>query len=337
MMKTQSRFIVLLLISTLCGCNSPVPDTSSPSTDASESDSPPLVKVSLMLNWFPEAEHGGYYAALVHGYYKEQGLDVTIEPGGPTAPVIQQVARGKYEFGVTNADRIVTARAQEAKLKAVFAPMANSPRCLLVHADSGITDFEQLKDVTLMMKRENAWAQFLIKRFPLDGVDVVPNTAGLGPFLADKRAVKQGYIISEPFTARSQGAEVNTLLVADTGFNPYTSILMTRDEYAAEHPAIVRKMVTASLKGWRKYLEAPEETNAHIHDLNDEMSLEILAFGVEAIKAHCIDAEVASESFGSMKPSRWSGLITQLEELDMIAPNAVDPASLHTNTFLLSQ
>lgn len=336
-MKSHRTFGALVIVCVAIGCDSSTPETPTQHAKVGESASPPLVEVTLMLNWFPEAEHGGYYAALVHGFYEEQGLKVTIKPGGPNAPVIQQVARGDHEFGITNADRIITARAQEANLKAVFAPLANSPRCLLVHAESGITKFEDLKDVTLMMKRENAWAQYLIKKYPLENVNVVPNTAGLAPFLADKQAVKQGYIISEPFVAKSQGAEVNTLLVADTGFNPYTSTLMTRDEYAAEHPEIVRKMVAASLKGWQTYLDSPEETNANIHSLNEEMGLEILAFGVDAIKQHCIDATLAPEAFGSMKPARWTELVQQLEELEMIDAGSVNADSLHTNEFMLAK
>ncbi len=84
-----------------------------------------LVPVTLQLNWYPEAEHGGYYAALVHGFYRDAGLDVTILSGGPETPVIQQVARGKAMFGVVNADNILFARAQQAPVVALLAPLAD--------------------------------------------------------------------------------------------------------------------------------------------------------------------------------------------------------------------
>ena len=336
-MKTPAIISALLLLTYLSGCSSSPPDASSNATTGGDSASPPLTAVKLMPNWYPEAEHGGYYAALVHGYFEEEGLKVTIEEGGPNAPVIQQVARGAIEFGITNADRVILARVQDAELKALFAPLSSSPRCLILHADSGITEFEQLENVTLMLRRENAWAQFLIKKLPLMGVDIVPNTASLAPFLEDKQAVKQGYIISEPFVAESQGTEVDTLLVAEFGFNPYTSVLTTRDEYASEHADIVRKMVTASRKGWQKYLESPEQTNALIHKLNPEMSLEILAYGVDAMKSHCIDRDYTAEAFGAMEPARWSELVSQLEDLEMIEAGVVDPAALHTNAFLLPE
>lgn len=312
----------------LAGCGRTSNETTVTPAGISNDTSTSLAPITLMLNWYPEAEHGGYYAALVHGYYEEAGLDVTILPGGPNAPVVQQAARGAVDFGITNADRIVSARAEGANIKALLAPLTNSPRCLLVHADSGIEKFEQLQNVTMMMSREHAWAQFLIQKLPLEGVKIVPNSASLAPFLADPRAAKQGYIFSEPFVAKQEGADVRSLLVADFGFNPYTSVLMTRDETITQHPEVVRKMIDASRRGWVKYLADPAETNQRIHELNAEMGLDVLEFGVAAMKEHCIDTDAAPEVFGRMTSERWTTLVSQLETLQMLAPRAVEPAAL---------
>ncbi len=285
-----------------------------------------------MLNWYPEAEHGGYYTALLNGYYREAGLDVTIIPGGPNAPVVIQTARGAVEFGVTNADRIIMARAEGAMIKGLMAPLQTSPRCVLVHESSGIESLKQLSDVTLMMRRENAWAQFLIAKLKLDNVDIAPNSAGLAAFLNDAKAAKQGYVISEPFVAKQKGASVRSLMVADLGFNPYTSVLVTSDGYAKENPETLKAMVDASIRGWRAYLEDAEKTNAHIHSLNPEMDEEILAFGVEAIKKHCLgDSE--EESLGAMNAERWSELIRQLEDLKMLDAGKVTVDSVFSNKF----
>lgn len=313
----------------LTGCSRAPNETNSITTANANADvAKTLTPVSLMLNWYPEAEHGGYYAALVHGYFAEAGLDVTIIPGGPNAPVVQQTARGAVDFGVTNADNIALARAQDAKIKALLAPLANSPRCLLVHANSGIEKFEQLQNVTMMMSRDNAWAQFLIQKLPLEGVKIVPNSASLAPFLADPRAAKQGYIFSEPFVAKKEGADVRSLLVADFGFNPYTSVLMTSDATIEQRPELVRKVIDASRRGWEKYLADPAEANQRIHELNPEMSLEILDFGVQAMKEHCIEMDIQPGDFGQMTVERWRTLVSQLEALKMLDPGVVEPGSL---------
>jgi len=327
LIKRRTPYL-LLLCGLWAGCGPRESASISSSDAAARTEAAELTPVRLMLNWYPEAEHGGYYAALVHGYFAEEGLEVTIVPGGPNAPVIQQVARGQVQFGVTNADGLVVARAEGARLKALLAPLQNSPRCLLVHEASGITSFEQLRNVTIMMAQEQAWGQFLLKTLPLEGVTVVPNTASLAPFLANQRSAKQGYVISEPFVAQSQGAKVRSLLVADLGFNPYTSLLVASDELVERQPELVAKMAAASRKGWLKYLEAPAQTNQQIHQLNPEMGLDILEFGVRAIKEHCVGPAATPENFGGMSPERWATLVSQLEDLKLVEPGKVASEAL---------
>src|SRR5437762_2148594 len=89
------------------GVDARQPSTAGDPTQSAAGSSAGLEKVTLFLNWLPEAEHGGYYAALVKGYYEQAGLDVTILPGGPNSPVVQQVARQAATFGVVNADNIL--------------------------------------------------------------------------------------------------------------------------------------------------------------------------------------------------------------------------------------
>ena len=100
--------VVALALLALSGCGA---GSANPGVDADASESgPALTAVTLQLNWFPEVEHGGFYAALVHGDYRAAGLDVKILPGGPETPVVQQVARRAATFGVVNADNVLFGR-----------------------------------------------------------------------------------------------------------------------------------------------------------------------------------------------------------------------------------
>ena len=109
-----------LASSLLVGCGRDRLDTTAdPSREGERS-------VILQLNWFPEAEHGGFYAAQLHGYFREEGLDVEIVPGGPNAPVVAQVDSRRADFGVANADRILLGRAAGAEVVALMAPSINS-------------------------------------------------------------------------------------------------------------------------------------------------------------------------------------------------------------------
>ncbi len=120
--------------------------------------------VTLLLNWFPEAEHGGFYTAEVEKLFAAEGLEVTILPGGPESPVAQRVARGDVDFGVSNADNVLLARAQQAPVVAVMAPMQTSPRSIMVHRASGIRSFDDIKNITLAMSNSLAFSAYLRRK-----------------------------------------------------------------------------------------------------------------------------------------------------------------------------
>src|SRR5579862_3978690 len=86
-----------LLACVLAGCSH-----SSPSEDT-----PGLTPVVLQADWYPQPEHGGFYTALVDGYYKDEGLDVAIQPGGPYVSVERQVSVGEAQFGMSSSDKIL--------------------------------------------------------------------------------------------------------------------------------------------------------------------------------------------------------------------------------------
>jgi NitT/TauT family transport system substrate-binding protein len=294
----------------------------------------PLRKVTLQLNWYPEAEHGGFYAALENGYYREEGLDVEILRGGAEVPVVQKVATGQADFGIENADRILLMRAQEADIVAVLAPMQTSPRCLMVHESSNIKTFGELGGVTVAMNAGEPYAQFLLKAVLPKDVRVVPFTGGVSHFLRDEKHAQQGYSFSEPFLAKERGSDPHVLLVADAGFNPYTSCLFTRTDFADQQSEVVRKMVAASVRGWTEYLARPNATNVAIHNENPEMSLDILAFGAEAMRPLCTPKGEESKPFGRMTEVRWKTLSDQMVEAGVLDPKSVDPRQAFRAEFL---
>jgi NitT/TauT family transport system substrate-binding protein len=290
--------------------------------------------VTLQLNWYPEAEHGGFFAAEAHGYFAEEGLSVRIIKGGPDSPVVQQVAQGERTFGVCNADNVLFGRAQQAAVVAVFAALQTSPRCLLAHQEANIDTFADLKDVTLSMSATPAFAHFLEKKLPLQGVKIVPYSGSLAPFLENPRAVQQGYSFSEPFLAEQHGAKVRTLMLADIGFNPYTSLLIASESTLANQPELVAKMVRAVSRGWAKYLDDPAATNELIHKLNPEMELAVLEFGAKALRALVRTDEAKLSGLGTMSLNRWETLAQQLVEIGQLKEDQIDPVSAFTTRYL---
>ena len=323
----RSAVLAILISFVVCGCGvEPQPDAPRPINR----------RVQLQLNWFPEAEHGGFYAAVVHGYYRDAGLNVEILPGGPKEPVLQTVATGRVDFGISNADQLLIGRARKADVVGLFAALQTSPRCVMVHRKSGIDDFEELRDLTLAINENSSFGSYLRRYVKLEGCQIVPYPGNVTQFLLNEDFAQQGYVFSEPFVAEKQGGDPHNLMAADIGFNPYTSVLVASQKFIDGNPELVRKFVTATRKGWQKYLTDPEQTNAYIHQQNPEMGLDILAFGAEELKQLCISEGVTMERLGAMTTQRWSLMTAQLVECEVIGIDdlPLDATGAFTTEFL---
>ncbi len=307
--------LLLFVLIFTAGCK---PEGDVPPTNAVENNSTELKKVSLQLNWFPEAEHGGYYAALVHEFFEEEGLDVEILAGGPNSPVIQKLVSGQADFIVGNADQVLTSRAKDSNAVALFAPLQTSPRCIMVHESAGIETLADLKDMTLGMSAGRAFALYMQKHLPMENVKLVGYPGSPAVFLNDSNYGQQAYVFSEPFVARKSGGDPKVLMVSDLGYNPYTSLLITTQETVDAQAELVTRMIRASKKGWLQYLEDSTKTNHHIHSLNKEMSEEILAFGAETLQDLCLPDGLQKEGLGTMTRERWQVLRDQLIEIELI-------------------
>jgi NitT/TauT family transport system substrate-binding protein len=308
--------------------------------DSSKSSAPPPSgdsgprKVSLVLNWFPEAEHGGYYAALVHGLYAEEGLDVEIIGGGVDVPVIALVATRRHQFGVANADDVIMGRAEQANVVSLMAPMQNSPRVIMVHADSGINSLADLRNITLAMGTGSGFGAFVAKRYPLENVKIVPYPGSISIFLNDKNFAQQAYNISEPFVATKNGGNPRNIFVSEYGYNPYTSLLITANATLQADRDTARRMVRASIKGWELYMKDPEKTNRHINSLNPEMGMDILEFGVREMQQLVFNEDTAKSGLGTMTATRWQQMVEVMESVDLVRAGRVKPQECFTMEFL---
>lgn len=300
------------------------------------SDATKPTKVKLLLNWYPEAEHGGFYAAQAAGIYAKYGLDVEIVPGGKSTLVPQELVLGRVEFGVGNADDVLLARNQDIDLVALMAPIQDGPRCILTRKDSNIDSFEKLKDIKLQIDSSRPYVSFLKSKGLIgDNVEVVPYFGSVAQVVADKNFACQGYNFSEPFMARQQGVEVNELMMSTIGYNPYASLLVTTSSYVKSNDAICKKMVQASIEGWQKYLESPEDANKLILSQNKQgLEKAALDYGVTALKALCIPATKDSSIIGDMTPARWEDLYKTLSDLNIIDPKKVAISEVYTLKFL---
>ena len=275
-------------------------------------------KLVLQLNWKPEPQFGGFYAAP----FDKHGLKVEVREGGVGTPTVQMVATEQVPFGVVSADEVVLNRAQGGDVVALFAVYQTNPQGLMTRASRGLKDIGEIfaTDGTVAMQQGLPYANFLKNKYGFDKVRIVPSPGGdLSVFKNDERYTMQCFVTSEPLAAKKAGIEPKTFLVADAGYNPYTTVLVTHGKYLRAHPDVVQKVTQAVREGWSAYLSDPLPTNQAMNKLNPSMDLATFAESAAAQKPLIETAEM-----GSMSLDRWQTLCNQLAELKVVqsAPDA---------------
>jgi len=269
-------------------------------------------KLRLALNWKPDPEFGGFYAA----DYKKHGLDVDILPGGAGTPTVQMVGANSAEFGIVSSDEIVLARSKGNDVVAVFASFQQNPMAIMVHESRNLKSLaDVVQEGTLAIQSGLPYARIFKKKYGFEKVKVVPSPGGdIGPFLADEKFSQQCFLTAEPLAARRKGAKVKTFPVSDLGYNPYGQVMAVSGETLRKQPEVVKAMVTAVREGWKAYLDSPQAANVRMQSLNPSMELSTFNEVADAQKPLIQGAEL-----GSMTKERWETLAQQLRELGDIA------------------
>jgi NitT/TauT family transport system substrate-binding protein len=276
----------------------------------------PGPSLSLALNWKPEPEFGGIFEAERIGALAKRDLAVE-RTGGPGAPVVQMVTARKVSFGIASADEVVLARDRGSDLVAIFATYQTCPQGLMTHAARDLPSLEALLAAagTLAVEPGLPYVKFLEQRYGFGKLQVVPYSYSIGPFLEDPLLTQQVFVTAEPIAARRAGADPQVFLVADSGYNPYTAVVITHGETLRTDAARVARFVAALREGWLSYLEGPGPANALMAPLNPEMDAEAFRLAAEAQRPLI---EIPGGRVGGMRAERWAELASQLKELGLV-------------------
>jgi NitT/TauT family transport system substrate-binding protein len=327
MAKCFFRILCVLFFAgvSVLGCRRPAEDSG-------------LTKIVFQADWYPQPEHGGFYTALAKDYYKDEGLDVTILPGGPYVTVEQQVSAGAAQFGMGSSDKVLEANSQGQSLVAVAATMQHDPQGIMVRKDSPIHSFADLNGHSVAVKvGESTWFEFITKRFQLNNIHVIPAMMNVANFVADPQYIQQAFATSEPYFAHQAGVETRVLLISDAGYSPYRVMYTTRD-FVQLHPEIVAKFVRASVKGWKVYLNDPAAAHTMIAKLNPALNPEWMQYTWTQLRdGHFVAGDDPSGAqVGQMDAKRWATMYEQLVDLKVI-DKPFDPATAYTLQFLQSK
>jgi NitT/TauT family transport system substrate-binding protein len=299
-----------------------------------------LDKVSFGTNWVPEAEHGGFFQALADGTYRKYGLDVTIVPGGPNDNNRMLLIAGKLDFFLAaNTLMSFDAIANNVPVVTVAAIFQKDPQVLLTHPESKVAKLQDLKPLTLYVSKEGlaSYFQWLKSEYGFSEEKVRPYTFNPQPFIADQQSAMQGYVTSEPFAVEKAAKfKPGVTLLADYGFNTYSTLIETRSALTDKKPDLVQRFVDASIIGWYNYLYGDNTpANAMIKKLNPEMTDELLAYSLGKMKEHGIvdSGDALQGGIGAMSDARAASFFDKMVRAGVVRPG-IDFRKAYTLRFV---
>jgi NitT/TauT family transport system substrate-binding protein len=270
------------------------------------------VRLRFATDWRAQAEHGGFYQALASGAYARRGLNVQIVQGGPGVNVPQLLASGAVELGMgSNSFIPLNLVAEGAPVKAVAAFFQKDPQVLIAHPDPALQSIADLRGRPFLLADASVTAfwVWLKAKYGFTDDQVRKYTFNLAPFLADERAVQQGYLTSEPYTIeKTAGFTPKVFLLADEGYPSYATMVLAPDAFARDNAAALRSFIAGSAEGWRDYIQGDgKAADALIRKDNPEMTQDILDQARAKLKANGIvdGGDAALYGLGAMTAERW--------------------------------
>ena len=202
------------------------------------------VRLRFALDWRAQADHGGFYQALASGAYEKRGLNVQIVQGGPAANVPQLLAAGAVELGMgSNSFTPMNLVASGAPVKAVAAFFQKDPQILMAHPDPALRAIADLADRPFLVAQagiETFWV-WLKATYGFTDAQLRPYAYDPAPFIANARAVQQGFLTSDPY-AIEQAADFDprVFLLADEGYPSYGAVVLAPNAFARDNAAALR-------------------------------------------------------------------------------------------------
>jgi NitT/TauT family transport system substrate-binding protein len=229
-----------------------------------------LTKITFSLDFIPLGRHAPWYAAIAEGYYKDEGLDVSIIPSQGTAQTIQALEAGTAQLGFTDVPSLVLARANGAKVKMVAVNYEKAPYAIFsLNPGADVTTAKQLEGLNLGSGAGSFTPKVIAGFMAQQGLD--PNKLTISNVAPPARATAllsgqvpaiEFFVMSKPgleASAKEKGVELRTFLLADHGLKLYSNGIVATDDYLGKNADLVKRFVRASLKGWQFALHNPEK------------------------------------------------------------------------------
>lgn len=227
-------------------------------------------KVLFQTDWIPSGEHAMYYGGWTKGFWKEQGIDVTITRGYGSGDTVTKIATGAADFGVADFGAVLTAKAKTGvPVRTISFLYTHSPHSLFVLESSGITDFKGLEGKSIGITPGNSHKVYFPNIAQRAGTDadqikwVLTDGAAMAPLLISKNIdAAPFYSIHHYYqnkAAVEAGEAIKVLPFEEVGFAIYSASLITSQNMIDDNPDLVKRFLTAAHNSFKWAKENPEE------------------------------------------------------------------------------
>lgn len=224
-----------------------------------------LEAVSVRLKWVAQTQFAGFYVAKAKGFYESEGLDVTINPGGPNLNGGTLVATGSDDFALSGSiENLLSSRAKGLPLTGIAMLLQTTPSAYVAHADSGINgpaDFKGKTVSTFFTGAQNILFGVLSEQGLMEGeVNVVPQAVTMAPFIDRQVDVATVMVYNELNVLKKRGVnDIKVFYPHDYGVNFPSDPIITNTKTIEERPDVVQAFLNGSLRGWKYAIENPDE------------------------------------------------------------------------------
>ena len=281
--------------------------------------------VKFTLDWKFEGPAAPFVVAIDRGYYKAEGLDVTMDTAGGSLEPLNRLASGTYDIGFGDINSLIKFRDANpgVPLKAVFMVYNKPPFSIVARKSRGVTKPKDLEGKKLGAPApDGAYAQWpiFVKANDIDASKVTIENVGFPvrePMLAAGQVdAITGFSFSSYINLKDRGVpadDIIVLLMADYGVNLYGNAIIVNPKFAAEKPEAVKAFLRAFLKGLKDTVKDPTSAVDSVIRRNDvakkDVELERLQM---ALKDNILTPEVKAIGFGNIVPARLDAAIDQI-------------------------
>ena len=296
-----------------------------------------LEKVILALDWFPNADHAGIYAAQAQGFFEDEGLEVELQvPGNPEDPP-KFVATGRADFAISYEPDIILAKAEGIPITAVAAIVPVPLNSIQTLKSSGITSPAQLEGKTIGypgIPANRVYLDTILRNVGVDPSSIVLVDVGfdLSPAMRGRQvdATIGTYWNVEAVLADLENYPVNIMHLEDWGVPIYDELVfVVSEESVKERKDMIHRFLRAVARGHQYAVEHPDEATDAVFDANPEMRRDLIDQGVQLL----VPLWAGMQPFGQMDVEKWEAFVDFLYDNQLIA-NRPSLDTLLTNEFI---